>query len=114
VSARSVVTYSSGYAAHISVIAALFGSRDLVILDRSAHRSLYDGATPSRAAIKRFRHNDLDHFKRILHKTAGVERRDRPTPLSTRPTKCTVHVERQGHAHVRDADMHPGVGDHPG
>jgi 8-amino-7-oxononanoate synthase len=75
VGARSVVTYSSGYATNISVIAALFGPRDLVILDRSAHRSLYDGATLSRAAIKRFRHNDLDHLERILHKTAGVERR---------------------------------------
>lgn len=75
VRAPSVVTYSSGYATNLSVISALFGPEDLIILDRQAHRSLYDGAILSRARIKRFAHNDLNHLERLLRKTASVGRR---------------------------------------
>jgi len=73
--APSVVTYSSGYATNLSVVSALFGPGDLIILDRNAHRSVYDGALLSRAAIKRFAHNDLDHLERILRSTTSVRRR---------------------------------------
>jgi glycine C-acetyltransferase len=74
-SAESVVTYSSGYGANVSVIPALFGAGDLVVLDRNAHRSLYDGAMLSRATVKRFAHNDLGHLERLLRRTADVPRR---------------------------------------
>jgi len=70
-----VVSYSSGYATNVSAISALFGPGDLVILDRNAHRSLYDGARLSGAAIQRFQPNDLDHLERILRRTASVRRR---------------------------------------
>ncbi len=72
---EAVVTYSSGYVTNVSVIPALFGPRDLVILDRHAHRSLYDGAILSRATMKRFAHNNLDHLERILRRTSDVRRR---------------------------------------
>jgi len=73
--AEAVVTFSSGYVTNVSVVPALFGPGDLVILDRSAHRSLYDGAILSRATIRRFGHNNLDHLERILRKTSHVRRR---------------------------------------
>jgi 8-amino-7-oxononanoate synthase len=73
--AESVVTYSSGYGTNVSVIPALFGPGDLVVLDRNAHRSLYDGAQLSHAAVKRFAHNDLGHLNRILQRTSGIGRR---------------------------------------
>jgi 8-amino-7-oxononanoate synthase len=73
--AAGVVSYSSGYGTNVSVISALFGPGDLVILDRNAHRSLYDGARLSGAAIQRFLHNDLDHLERILRRTVSVRRR---------------------------------------
>ena len=75
VHAPSVVTYSSGYATNLSVISALFGPGDLIVLDRRAHRSLYDGAVLSRARIKRFAHNDVGHLDAILRKTSSVARR---------------------------------------
>jgi 8-amino-7-oxononanoate synthase len=74
-SAEGVVTYSSGYGANVSVIPALFGPGDLVILDRNAHRSLYDGAMLSRATVKRFAHNDLAHLERLLRRTSDVPRK---------------------------------------
>ncbi len=73
--APSVVTYSSGYVTNVSVISALFGPDDLVLLDRNAHRSIYDGAVLSRATIRRFRHNDLSHLERILEGTVHFRRR---------------------------------------
>jgi 8-amino-7-oxononanoate synthase len=75
VRAPSVVTYSSGYATNVSVVSSLFGPGDLIILDRHAHRSLYDGAVLSRARIARFAHNDVDHLERVLRRTAAVPRR---------------------------------------
>jgi glycine C-acetyltransferase len=75
VRAPSVVTYSSGYATNLSVLSTLFGPGDLIILDRRAHRSLYDGAILSRAAMKRFAHNDPDHLEALLRKTSSIERR---------------------------------------
>src|SRR5262249_44094017 len=75
VGAARVVTYSSAYAAAVSVLSTLFGPGDLIILDRNAHRSLYEGAMLSRAGIKRFAHNDLDHLDRILRRTGSIPRR---------------------------------------
>src|SRR5262249_26249947 len=74
VGAERVVTYSSAYAAAVSVVSTLFGPGDLIILDRYAHRSLYDGAMLSRARIRRFAHNDLDHLDHILRSTGSVSR----------------------------------------
>ena len=75
VGSERVVTYSSAYAAAVSVLSTLFGPGDLIILDRYAHRSLYDGAMLSRARIRRFAHNDLDHLDHILRSTGSVSRR---------------------------------------
>jgi 8-amino-7-oxononanoate synthase len=71
----SVVTYSSGYVTNVSVVSALFGPGDLVILDRNAHRSLIDGALLSRAAIKRVPHNDLNRLEAVLNQTSRFRRR---------------------------------------
>jgi len=73
--AEGVATYPSGYAANLSAISALFGSQDVVILDRQAHRSLYDGATMAGAVRRRFAHNDPDHLDHVLRRTAGARRR---------------------------------------
>jgi 8-amino-7-oxononanoate synthase len=72
---ESVVTFSSGYGTNVSVIPALFGPGDVVLLDRNAHRSLYDGARLSGATIKRFAHNDLANLERLLQRTSGMARR---------------------------------------
>jgi 8-amino-7-oxononanoate synthase len=70
-----IVTYSSGYVTNVSVISALFGPGDLIVLDRHAHRSLYDGARLSKATLKRFAHNDVGHLDVVLNRTSHVGRR---------------------------------------
>jgi glycine C-acetyltransferase len=73
--APAVATFSAGYLANISAMVSLFGPGDLIILDRHAHRSLYDGARLSGAELRRFRHNDVRHLERILRTTSSIRRR---------------------------------------
>jgi 8-amino-7-oxononanoate synthase len=73
--AASVYTYSSGYVANLSVISALFGPGDAIILDRNAHRSIYDGALLSGATLLRFVHNDVGHLDAVLHRSRRFRRR---------------------------------------
>ena len=65
----TILTVIAGYAANVTILSCLFGPGDLVILDRNAHRSMYDGALQSGATIRRFRHNDVGHLKRLLSAT---------------------------------------------
>ncbi len=66
----AALTFSSGYAAGVGVIAALAGREDRVLLDRLCHASLYDGARLSGAALGRFRHNDPAHLTELLEREA--------------------------------------------
>ena len=62
----AAATYGSGYDANVAAISSLFGPGDLAILDRYAHRSLYDGVRLGGCEVDRFDHNDLDHLEQRL------------------------------------------------
>ena len=61
-----VSLFSSGYGANLGVVSALAHKGDYVVLDRLSHASLVDGAILSQAAVKLFKHNDVDHLERVL------------------------------------------------
>ena len=63
---ESALVYGAGYLSNIGLISSLVSRDDVVVLDRLAHASLVDGAVLSRASIKRFRHNDLEHLEEVL------------------------------------------------
>lgn len=65
----------SGYAANVGIISALVGRHDVVFSDRLNHASIVDGILLSRAAHKRYRHNDLDHLEKLLKQTASTKRK---------------------------------------
>lgn len=69
--AEAALTFSSGYAAGVGVIAALAGRGDRLYLDRLCHASLYDGARLSGARLDRFRHDDLAHLRGLLERDSG-------------------------------------------
>ncbi len=69
--AEAALTFSSGYAAGVGVIAALAGRGDRLYLDRLCHASLYDGARLSGARLERYRHNDLGHLRGFLERDHG-------------------------------------------
>ena len=60
--------FSSGYGANIGVVSAYCHKGDYVILDRSSHASLIDGAILSQANILMFKHNNVEHLEKVLNK----------------------------------------------
>lgn len=70
VGTQSALLFCSGYQANSTVIPALADPHALIIADKHIHQSLVAGALASRAKFLRYRHNDLDHLKTLLSKTA--------------------------------------------
>jgi 8-amino-7-oxononanoate synthase len=56
----------SGHAANRSVLGALVGAEDLVLVDRLVHQSILSGVMASGAKFRRFPHNDLVALEKIL------------------------------------------------
>jgi 8-amino-7-oxononanoate synthase len=71
----SALIFSSGYALNISVIAALAGRGDAVILDRLDHASLIDGARLSGAKLLIYPHADMEGLEKTLKSAAKYGRR---------------------------------------
>jgi glycine C-acetyltransferase/8-amino-7-oxononanoate synthase len=65
---EAALLFSSGFSAAIGVIAALAGPADLILADRLVHACCLDGARLSRARLRIFRHNDLDHLEHLLQR----------------------------------------------
>lgn len=67
---------TTGYQANIAALGALIGDpEDVVILDRLAHASMYDGARLANGSMLRFKHNDLADLEQQLRRTQGARRR---------------------------------------
>ena len=73
--AEAALTLSSGYAANVGGIAALFGPRDLVIADECIHRSVLEGCHVTRVPVRTFAHNHVGALRAALAATAQVRRR---------------------------------------
>ena len=62
----AAVVFGSGYLTNLGVIPCLVGPDDLIVADELCHACLFAGSQISRAQLKIFRHNDLDHCRDIL------------------------------------------------
>jgi 8-amino-7-oxononanoate synthase len=60
------LVFSTGMQVNLGTISALVGRGEIIILDKEDHASIVDGAFLSGGKIERYRHNDLDHLKRVL------------------------------------------------
>ncbi|HEY5539982.1 MAG TPA: aminotransferase class I/II-fold pyridoxal phosphate-dependent enzyme [Coriobacteriia bacterium] len=67
---EAATTFSSGFFANVSSIAALVGRHDTVICDKLDHASIVDGCLLSGAKFVRFAHNDMAHLERSLTNSA--------------------------------------------
>jgi glycine C-acetyltransferase len=63
---EAAITFSSGYAANVAVIGALFGPADRVIMDALCHRSLTDACRFAGVQLQRFQHNDVESLQREI------------------------------------------------
>ena len=70
-SSEAALAFSTGYAAALGTICALLENDDIIIIDKLVHASIVDAARLSKAKLRVFRHNDLDHLDHLLHWAAG-------------------------------------------
>ncbi len=73
--AEAALVYPSGYQANLGTLGALLSSSDAVGIDRLAHASLWDAIRASRAAVRVFRHHDVDDARQVISRAAGARRR---------------------------------------
>jgi 8-amino-7-oxononanoate synthase len=62
----AALLFSTGYMANLGVVQALVGKGDTVFADKFNHASLNDAMQLSRAAVKRYRHNDMTQLAQLL------------------------------------------------
>ena len=63
---EAALVFSTGMQVNLGTISAIVGRGEIVILDKEDHASIVDGAFLSGGKIERYRHNDIEHLKRVL------------------------------------------------
>jgi 8-amino-7-oxononanoate synthase len=63
---EAAVVFGSGYLANAGIIPVLIGRDGLVLADDLSHACIFAGAQLSRGKVLTFRHNDLDHLRKLL------------------------------------------------
>jgi 8-amino-7-oxononanoate synthase len=63
---EAALIFSTGMQVNLGTISALAGRGDFIVLDKDDHASIVDGAKLSWGECKRFRHNDMADFERVI------------------------------------------------
>jgi 8-amino-7-oxononanoate synthase len=71
----AALIFPTGMAANAGTIAALAGEGDVIFSDRLNHASLVQGCRLSGAALRIYRHTELDRLETVLGKANGYRRR---------------------------------------
>lgn len=62
----AALIFSTGMQANLGAVSALVGRGNIAVLDKDDHASIVDGARLGYGAVKRYRHNDMDHLESVL------------------------------------------------
>ena len=54
---RHAIIFSTGYQANLSLVGALCGADDVILIDRDSHASIYDATRQTASQVIGFRHN---------------------------------------------------------
>jgi 8-amino-7-oxononanoate synthase len=63
---QAALVFSTGFQVNLGVISCLVGRGDVVVADKDDHASIVDGCMLALGEMRRFNHNDMEHFERVL------------------------------------------------
>ena len=63
---EAALVFGSGYQANVGILSSLMCEHDLILSDQLNHASIVDGSRLSRAAVKVYKHLDLDALEELL------------------------------------------------
>lgn len=63
---EAALIYATGYQANLGVISCLIGKKDVAIMDKLDHASIFDGADLSPSQVRRFKHNNIDDLVNVM------------------------------------------------
>ncbi len=65
---EAALVFPTGYQANLAVASALINTNTVILQDKLNHASLIDAALLSKGKLVRYRHNDIEHLKKLLEK----------------------------------------------
>jgi 8-amino-7-oxononanoate synthase len=71
---RHAIIFSTGYQANLSLIGALCGPDDVILIDSDSHASIYDATRQTASQVVAFRHNAPESLRRKLERLPGSRR----------------------------------------
>jgi 8-amino-7-oxononanoate synthase len=71
---RHAIIFSTGYQANLSLIGALGGPDDVILIDSDSHASIYDATRQTASRVVAFRHNAPESLRRKLERLPAAQR----------------------------------------
>lgn len=63
---EKALVFSTGFMVNQGVLSSIAGRNDTIIVDRTDHASIIDGARLSFADVRKFKHNDMENLELVL------------------------------------------------
>src|SRR6185503_8202836 len=71
---RHALIFSTGYQANLSLIGALCGADDTILIDGDSHASIYDATRHTASQVVAFRHNEPESLRKKLKRLPAGQR----------------------------------------
>jgi 8-amino-7-oxononanoate synthase len=71
---RHAIIFSTGYQANLSLVGALCGPGDVILIDSDSHASIYDATRQTASQVIGFRHNSPESLRRKLERLPSRDR----------------------------------------
>ena len=71
---RHALIFSTGYQANLSLIGALCGADDTILIDGDSHASIYDATRHTASQVVAFRHNEPESLRKKLERLPAGQR----------------------------------------
>ncbi|MBU2501371.1 aminotransferase class I/II-fold pyridoxal phosphate-dependent enzyme [bacterium] len=71
---EKALVFSTGFMVNQGVLSSLAGRNEIIVVDRTDHASIIDGARLSFADVRKFKHNDMENLELVLKNDVGMNK----------------------------------------